>query len=444
MRGRSTIELGRLFSPLTLVFAVYVPLLTAFFVTSPSLFVSEFRSAKHLTATSALFFASALALFALGAVFGRGRRLRRPLREAFEVVAPSDPYRRRLESFLFGLLAVAFASYLAWFATGILRAGGPTKLVDAWLANPFYVKTQLLRTIPGFTTLTQLAVAAIPLALAFGLLGRGTRTRRLAIAILVLAAARAFVFSERLAILELVVPIVYLALAKRTATVPKAVLLALGLVAAVALVFTITELRRTYAYTHNASPQRVTARFLGYYLTSIDNGSVIIDRHPAATPFASSAQILWKFPVLGSFRADRLPGVGTVSLRYSDLFGRDPDTYWVQAFAQDRLNYEYNVFSTPGFLAADFGWLALPVLFLLGFFSGSLWTRAATSPFHRALYAVWLIGLLEFMRIMYFSDTRAFPAYVAFAAVYVSIARRARVPRPFTPQSYAPAPARGR
>ena len=444
MRGRSTIELGRLFSPLTLVFVVYVPLLTAFFVTSPSLFVSEFGSVKHLTATSALFFVSALALFALGAVFGRGRRLRQPVREAFEVVAPGDRYRRRLESFVFGLLAIAFGAYLAWFATGILRAGGPTKLVDAWLTNPFYVKTQLLRTIPGLTTLTQLAVAAIPLALAFGLLGRGTRTRRLAIAILFLAAGRALVFSERLAILELLVPIVYLALAKRRATVPKAVLLALAFVAAVAVVFTLTELRRTYAYTHNASPQRVTARFLGYYLTSIDNGSDVVDRHPAATPFANTGAMLWKFPVLGSFRADYVPGVGTVTLRYEDIFRRDPDTYWPPSFAQDDLNYEYNVFSTPGYLAADFGWLALPVLFLLGFFSGSLYTRAATSPFHRALYAVWLIGLLEFMRIMYFSDTRAFPAYLAFAAVYVSIARRGRVPKPFRPASYASAPARSR
>jgi oligosaccharide repeat unit polymerase len=443
VRGRSTIELGRLFSPLTLVFAIYVPLLTAFLVTSPSLFVSEFRSVKHVTATSVLFYVSALVLFALGALFGRGRRIRRPLREAFEVIAIDDRYRRRLESFHFGLLLVAFASYLAWFASGIVRAGGPTKLVDAWLANPFYVKTQLLRTIPGLTTLTQLAVAAIPLGLAFGLLGRGTRTRRLAIAILLLATARAFVFSERLAILELLVPIVYLALAKRTATVPKAVLLALGLVAAVAVVFTITELRRTYAYTHNASPQRVTARFLGYYLTSIDNGSVVIDRHPAATPFANTGAFLWKFPVLSSFRADYVPGVGTVTLRYADIFGRDPDTYWEPTFVEDDLNYEYNVLSTPGFLAADFGWLALPALLLLGFVSGTLYTRAATSPFHRALYAVWLIGLLEFMRIMYFFDTRAFPAYVAFAAVYVSIARRAPVARRVTPASYASVPARG-
>jgi len=444
VRGRSTIELGRLFSPLTLVFGVYIPLFAAFLVTSPSLFRTEFRSVKYLTATSALFYAAAIALFAVGAAYGRTRGLRRPLREAFEQTAVGERYRRRLEPFLFALLSIAVVSYLGWFAVGMARAGGPTKLLDAWLSNPFYVKTQLLRTVPGLTTLTQLAVAAIPLAFAFGLLGRRTRARQLAIALFLLAGARALIFSERLAMLELVVPLIYLVLSRRTATVPKAVLWGLGLIAAVVVVFGVTELRRTYAYTHNASPERVTTRFLGYYLTSIDNGSDVIDRHRAATPFANTGSMLWKFPVLGGFRADYVPGVGTVTLRYEDIFGLDPDTYWQPTFAQDDLNYEYNVFTTPGFLAADFGWFALPVLLVLGIYSGTLYTRAAASPFHRALYAVWLVGLLEFMRIMYFFDTRAFPAYLAFAAVYLSIARRARESRIVMPAQRAAAPVHGR
>jgi oligosaccharide repeat unit polymerase len=427
VRGQTTIELGRLFSPLVLLWCVYVPLFVAFLLTSPSLFTSEFGSVKHVTATSVLFYSSALLLFGIGAVLGRGRELRPRLRAAFVEAAATPAYRRRLEPVLRALLLISLVGYLAWFGAGIVRAGGPSQLLHAWLTNPFSVKTQLLRTIPGLTTVTQVAVAAIPLAIAFGLLRRGTSLRRLAGLIFVLALARSFVFSERLAILELAVPVLYLALADRRVTLPKAVVSALAVVVAVVAVFTVTELRRTYAYTHNFSPQRVGARFLGYYLTSIDNGSVVIDRHPAATPFANTGEMLWRFPVLGNLRVDELPGVGTVTLRYTDLFGRDPDTFWPPAFSEDGLNYEYNVFGTPGFLAADFGWFALPVLFLLGLYSGTLFTRAATSRFHRALYAVWLTGLLEFMRIMYAFDTRALPAYVAFAAVYVSIARRAEM-----------------
>jgi oligosaccharide repeat unit polymerase len=429
MNGRVTIELRQLFSPLTLVVAVYAPLLALFVVTSPSLFVSEFSSTKHLTPTALLYFTAALTLFATGAAFGRSRELRRPLRYAFEQAACSDAYRlRRLAPVLRGFMLASLAAYLVWFGLGIERAGGPSELVRAWLANPFPVKNELLRTIPGLTTLTQLAVAAVPLALAFGLLRRGGKLLPLTISIFALATIRSFLFSERLAVLELAVPVVYLLLAGRRVTISKAVLSGLGLGLAILLVFTATELRRTYAYTHNFSASRVSARFFGYYLTSIDNGSVVIDRYPAATPFATTGQMLWRFPGVRSLRAEDLPGVGTVSLRYQDIFGRDPDTFWPSAFAGQGLNYEYNVFTTPGFLAADFGWFAFPVLLLLGVYSGALYTRARSSPFHRALYAFWLVGLLEFMRIAYFFDTRALPAYVAFAAVYVSIGRRARAP----------------
>lgn len=442
-RRRTTVELRNLFSPLTLLFAVYLPLLAVFLLTSPSLMRAEFNSVKIVSAGSVTFFAASLFLFGVGAAAGGKRELRRPLRRAFEHDALAEHYRiRRLAPFLRGALVLSLVAYIGWFAAGALRAGGPVQLVQTWLTNPFAVKTELLRTVPGLTTLTQLAVAAIPLALAFGLLRRGSALRPLAFTIVVLAAARSLVFSERLALLELVVPVTYLLLAGRRVAVPKAVVWGIGVAVAVVAVFTATELRRTYVYTHNFSWSHVTARFFGYYVTSIDNGSMAIDRHPAATPFAETGQILWRFPLVSSIRADDFPGIGTVSLRYEDIFGRDPDTFWTSTLAEEGLSQEYNVFTTPGFLAADFGWLALPVLLLLGFYSGTLFTRARSSPFHRALYAVWLVGLLEFMRIMYFFDTRAFPAYLVFGAVYLSIARRAR-PAAVTPALARALPARG-
>jgi hypothetical protein len=49
------------------------------------------------------------------------------------------------------------------------------------------------------------------------------------------------------------------------------------------------------------------------------------------------------------------------------------------------------------------------------------------SRFHRALYALWLVGLLEFMRIMYFFDTRALPAYAVFVVLYLVLRRHGRV-----------------
>jgi hypothetical protein len=428
MRGRTTVELRQLFSPLTLVAALYIPILCIFLVASPQLFQREFQSAKHLTATAVAFYAASLVLFALGAAAGRGRELRRPLRAAFEHAGDDPDYAtRRIAPFLRGLFVLAITAYLGWFAIGAARAGSPIELVKIWLSNPFYVKTVLLRTIPGLTTLTQVAVAAVPLALAFGLLGRRSALRPLAFTLVALAAARTLIFSERLAVLELVVPVAYLLLESRKVETPKAVLWGIGLAFAVLAIFSATELRRTYVYTHDFSTTHVAARFFGYYVTSINNGSVVIDRYPGATPVANTGQMLWQFPGIASVRAENAPLVGTFGLGYSDLFHRDPPTFWGHVFAAEDLSQEYNVFSTPGYLAADFGWLALPVLFLLGLYSGTLFTRAKSSAFHRALYAVWLIGLLEFMRIMYFFDTRLLPAYLVFGAVYVSIARRARM-----------------
>jgi oligosaccharide repeat unit polymerase len=431
MRGSRVIELRQLFAPLTLVFVIYVPLLLLFLVTSPATFASEFNSAKHLTTTSFLYWSAALLSFAAGAALGRPFGLRRPLRPVFEAAATWETYRRsRLLPFVRGLMVLSLVAYLGWFAVGMARAGGPGPFIHTWLTAPFTVKTVYLRTVPGLTTLTQIAVAAIPLAFAFGLLHRGSRLRPLVVWLVVLAAARSFVFSERLAMLEIVIPLVFLALADRRVVLPKAVLYGIGLVLAILIVFTVTELRRTYSYTHNATPTRVTARFFGYYLTGVNNGSMAIDDYPAATPFGNTGAILWKFPVLSSVHADGFPGLGTLSLRYNDLFGKDLGTFWNAALSQQGLSQEYNAYSTPGYMAGDFGWFALPALLLLGLYSGALYTRSRSSSFHRALYAVWLIGLLEFMRIMYFFDTRTLPAYLAFAAVYVSIARRARYVSP--------------
>ena len=425
MRRRATISLASLFSPVLLALGLYVPLLVLYLAASPAFFEDQWGVRKQLGTVGVVYFALALALFLVGALLGRGLPLRRTLGPGFEEAAGEAQAGPRVERLVHALLLGSIAAYACWFGLGMLRAGGPAPLVRAWLADPEYVKFELLRTVPGVTTLTQLAVAGVPLAFVYGL-HRRRRVQLLLAAVFALAALRAVVFSERLALLELVIPVVFILLARRQATVPRVALLAVTLGAAVLLVFAATELRRSFAYTGNFSASRVTARFLGYYLTSENNGFLVVQHYRAATPFASTGQMLWRFPVLGSTRLEEVPGVGTVTLRYPDLFHKDPPVYWYEAFRDNGLNYEYNVFTTPGFLAGDLGWFGLPVVLLLGLYSSALARRARTSPFHRALYAVWAVGLLEFMRIMYFFDTRLLPAYLAFGGLYLSLRRRGR------------------
>ncbi|MGH3001804.1 MAG: O-antigen polymerase [Gaiellaceae bacterium] len=425
MRGKARIPLDLLFSPITITLGLYVPLLLLFLATGSSVFQSEFGEDKSSSSAGLAYLALALLVFGFGAIAGLRVGLRPSRRAAFRTDADAG-LEERLFLVLRAALVATIAAYLVWFGLGVERAGGLTALVHEWTVNPEAVKAGALRTIPGVTTLTQLSVAAVPLTLAFGLRRRRGMTFLVGV-VFALAVVRSFVFSERLALLELVVPVVYLALSRRVVRVPKAVLVALVSGLAVLALFTATEARRSSVYTHNLSLTHLTARFFGYYLTSENNALVVVSHYPAATPFAYTGEMFWQFPLVDHARLEHAPLIGTVSFRYQDIFHKDPSTFWPQAFAQEGLNYEYNVFTTPGFLAADYGWAGIAVVLLLGLYSGALYKRARTSTFHRALYGVWLVGLLEFMRIMYFFDTRVFPAYILFALLYLALVRRGSV-----------------
>lgn len=443
VRGEAyVIRLGSVFSPLTLVVFLYAPLLVLYALSSSTVFATDFGSRKTLSWTGFGYFALALLCFAAGAKAGDDTARAKPLvGYGHDMAWKLTPARRRSLAVLVEVaLVVSIAAYVVWFTRGVVRAGGVTQLLEIWRSTPHRIKNEILTTVPGVTTLTQLAVAAIPLAVGFKLFRRGSVIPILVIVVFALALVRTVLYNERLALLELLLPVAFLLAARRTVTLPRVVAFALVFVVAVATFFAVTELRRTYAYTHDFSASRATTRFFGYYLTSVNNGMAIVDDYPAKTPFYSSGEMLWRLPVVGDLRVEHLPNVGTVSFRYADAFGVDPNRFWPRAFAAEDLNYEYNVFTTPGYLAADFGWAGLIGVFVLGVISGRLYRRCEESALHRALYAVWLVGLLEFMRTLYFTNTRLFPAYLVFIAAYLvvrpawsrapQLATRAAISRP--------------
>jgi len=442
LRGVRVIQLRSVFSPLTLVVFLYAPLLLLYAVSSETEFATEFESRKALSWSGFAFFALAIGCFAVGAKLGDDSARAKFARPDGGLEALTPMQRRSLAVLLEAALVVSIGAYILWFTRGVIRAGGLTELYDIWQSDPHLIKLEILTTVPGVTTLTQLAVAAIPLAVAYKLFQRGSAIRVLVVLVFLLAILRTVLFTERLAFVELLLPIAFLVAAPRKVTVPRVAVYALVFLVAAVTFFAATELRRTYAYTNDFSVSRATTRFFGYYLTSVNNGMVVVDEYPARTPFYSSGEFLWQLPGVGDLRVEHVPTVGTVSLRYPDAFGIDPGSFWPAAFAAQGLDYEFNVFTAPGFLAADFGWAALAALFLLGLISGRLYQRTVESAFHRALYGVWLVGLLEFMRILYFTNTRVLPAYLVFLAAYLVLRRRepVRAPRPTPVASGVPGP----
>jgi len=447
-RGGRVIVVRSIFSPLSLAVFLFVPVLALYVVSSATVFDVEFDSRKALSPSGLAYFGLALLLFAAGAKAGddaiRFRR-RRGLDRDTEL-EPTPAQRRSLTVLLEAALVVSVGAYALWFGLGIVRAGGVLELVEIWRSDPQRVKSGLLLTLPGITTLTQLAVAAIPLAIAFGLARRGSAIRVLVAIVLVLVVIRTLLFSERLALLELLLPVLFLFLAPRRVTVSRAAIYAGVFLATAMTLFAATELRRTYVYTNDFSVTTSATRFFGYYLTSVNNGMAVIDEYPARTPFYSTGEFLWQFPGVRDLRVEQFPYLDTVSLRYVDAFGIDPPSFWREAFLAQRLDLEFSVFTAPGYLAADFGWAGLIAVFAIGLVSGRLYRASETSPFHRALYAVWLVGLFEFMRILYFTNTRVFPAYLVFLAAAAVLrrpglsARTAEVLREPTPGVRAQSP----
>jgi hypothetical protein len=316
VRGAHVIELRSIFSPLTLAVFLYAPLLLLYVVSSETVFTTEFESRKTLSWTGFAFFALALACFAAGAKAGADGARSKPLGStAGGGETLTFQQRRSLAVLIEVSLVLSIAAYVVWFASGIIRAGGVVALFELWRYDPEGVKAAILVTFPGVTTLTQLAVAAIPLAFAFKLIRPGSAIRVLVVVVFAFAVLRTLLYSERLALIELVLPLAFLIAAPRKVTVSRIAFYALALLLAAITFFAATELRRSYAYTRDFSTSGATARFFGYYLTSVNNGMAVVDEYPARTPFFSTGEFLWRLPAVGDLRVEHFPGVGTVSLR---------------------------------------------------------------------------------------------------------------------------------
>jgi hypothetical protein len=238
-------------------------------------------------------------------------------------------------------------------------------------------------------------------------------TAGLIAAVVVFAVARSFLFSERLALLELLVPALFVVLVRRSAPLRRIVPAALGLLALVFLFFVVSELRRSYVYTHAFSAGNVSLRFVGYYLTSINNGFLVATHYRLHTPLYSVGQMFWAFP-----------GVNHV-VSYGQVFHPEPRHLWSGILRREGLNPDLFVLTLPGYLAADLSWVGIALLAALGSVSAFLHRAAQADQLACAFYGVWVVGLFELMRIDYLFTSRMAPVYLGFIVVYL-LRRHAR------------------
>ena len=379
-----------------------------------------YRSPKVLDGgTSLLFAASGLALL-LGVLAAtssrpRGWPARWPLLSTDELRLV-----QRASTVCFWL---TMTGYTAFAVAGVARGARPDLLVDAFTSQANFGGEieALFAPVTGITTLTQVGVAYVVLAALLWTAGqRRSVARRLAL-VFVLALLRAYLFTERLAIIEVAVPfVVVLAVAAHRRGDVRAALAPVVALPGLVVLFGLFEYSRSWTFFRSRTtatyPEFVVDRLAGYYATAYNNGAaqVLHGGHPDRLPY---------YVLEGFWTA---PGIEQLDL-YGRLSGREPGADYEQLLLQ-RTNPE---FSNPCGICSpviDLGTLGgLLWLVLAGFVVGALWCAFRDSkPAGLVAYPLVLLGLLELPRYLYWTQGRLIPAAVALGIVALLLHRRRR------------------
>lgn len=382
-------------SPYCFTFLLYIPIFVLYIFMPSNFFYTSYNAEKISDSWYIMYYGVLLIVFGIGGYIGSNLRydINSKLAESTKIVIPRWYIR--------GGMLISLLAYILWFILGIYRSDGIKNLIMFWLCDPFYVKSRLLKTVPGVTTLTQVAVAAIPIMICCQRASHFDYF--LSMTILTLATIRSFIFGERLALLELLIPIIFLKMSNKELKWKHVLILLLSFLIFIIIFFIVAESRRSFLYRHVNDGLSLfiqgIIRFIGYYMTSINNGIFFMKYYAYASPLYSVFSSLWHFPGLNNIYT---VVTGLVPIDFNNILTQ-------------HLNPEFNTFTAIGQWAMDFGLFGVFIYtFLFGFLSGILHNLTFRNKLVRALYSIWLVGLMEFMRISYFTSTRLFPAYLFF------------------------------
>lgn len=395
------------FRPSAFFLLLSMILLLIYIVIPPQNYESLFWSSKVVSLQGLIFI---IAIVLVTAIFAYiGEKVIFPNQVSYRLLTKSKKYEEISlpRWWIISAMLSCIIAYLIWFSIGILRAGGVTGLYYAYLSNAFYVKQVLLYPIPGITSFTQIGVIIAPMSLINKKIS--LLEKYLIVIILILALVRSFIFSERLALLEMIIPIMIVYASRKQLDVKK---LARGfIVFAICVIafFIFNESRRSFSARGISTLYDIVSngvfRFFGYYLTSINNYGLSFNNYEFKFPFFFTLSSLWNLPGLGWLYKDFFP---------AESFDAP------QLLLVNQLNPELNVFTTVGYWVMEYG-LAFSLIFaaFYGLFSGIAFKMAKYSSYWLAFYSVWFIGILEFMRIYYIGSPRVFIPFAFFIVTMI-------------------------
>lgn len=313
--------------------------------------------------------------------------------------------------------ALSVAGYLVWGAAAVAR-GADLGLALAVMRGEkgavYQMKEVYLVTISGVTTLTQLGIPAVILGVMLAAIRGWRRIWPVVASLFFLAVVRAMFNAERLAIIELAIPMIVICLRvlvfesarfdshyrKRLQLVPIA-----GGFCLVGL-FAGFEYFRSWTTFYSGGDQTfwqfIILRLTGYYVTALNNGALYAARFDTVWAPFSTLHFLWRFPVTGGLITAAYPNLKLDNTAF--------DPYMMQL---DRdANQEFNNQSALLPPIVDFGIPGALLYWLLaGLLCGLLYRWFIDGkPAGLLFYPLFFTGVTETTRISYWGEGRCVSA----------------------------------
>jgi hypothetical protein len=370
---------------------------------------------KYIDPPQALLLVLGIVALLAGAVLGSVRAL---LSIEIQIIFSNQDtlYIVRVYKFL---LTLTVLGYIAWAVSAAVQGVGVSDLLEVVTLQPGAISGLKDRAAPigGVTTLTQLG----PVVVILGMLMRDMDVRARGMYVVIgFAAFRALFYAERLAVIEVLIPLAVYVAAKAAANHKLSRLAnAAPLLAAPAVwaIFAALEYTRSWIYYQNYTTlpyvEWVTTRLFGYYVTSYNNSALVNTFLPdtATVPFYTF-RVLWEAPVVGSL------------LPEATVNGQGMSAWW-QGILYGWGNPNFN--NQGSFLVtnAELGTFGMVVFWLLiGIGIGAVYASAKRGSVPGLIaYTCIFVGLLELPRFIYWTQGRAFPALVAVAIIALSYPR---------------------
>ncbi|MEU3756698.1 O-antigen polymerase [Streptomyces olivoreticuli] len=423
--------------PCWTILLVVVPGAVTAAVVPPELFDAWWHTPKYFDARAAVLMAAGLGTFMAGALLVSSPHHQAPL-DSHDSPAPGpnasiclSPVQQKLLGRAGQVLvSLTLAGYLVWAVVAVVRGYGWEQVLAVARLEKGGLEAgkQLLHPVSGVTTFTQFG----PVAVACLLLHTRATGRRHILALVVLtmlACLRALLHAERIALIELLMPAVVIAvvLAPRArqrqrawhrlvpgrrgwAWAPLA-----GLLAAVSL-FAVFEYTRSWKYYRGQGDGYVAFvlhRLGGYYATSANNSALLTDHIAAAH----------HLPYYTVEFLRRAPGFShAVAALTPQLVWHGPSPRnEILAYINPALNSEGGLlipFYDYGATGAVLVWVVLGYLLVRCYR-----LARAGSPGALVAYSVLYIGILELGRDFYWGQGRFTPTLTA-ALVLAWLLRR--------------------